>query len=368
MTVWFDESRRRYRVRRRRGGQDERRNVPRDWFAREGIPHDRPSRRGAEIAKQYLASTLGGEVTGKHAPTLERLFEAYKAANPNDVRDEKTWTRQGQYLAALVEFFRDRDPSEIDLHDAMEYRNERRKTRRARTVRAELFFLQALLRYGYSARRKTGMRELNLLDVPTVTPDDDQRGIALTEAEIALLMDVRLDRDTLRFRRVVAFGICTGLRHRPLMAFERSWSREGWAHVPGRLMKGRRPHEVPLNATALHILSLSGSRYAFPSFKGTPVTYWPWDRSIGRHHEEWGVRKFTPHDLRRTFATLLEQRGVPKSVIADLLGHTGGTVTDRYVRSERRERMEAAVALLDEVFSPYLGNFLGSRRPNRPRK
>lgn len=54
-----------------------------------------------------------------------------------------------------------------------------------------------------------------------------------------------------------------------------------------------------------------------------------------------GVKPFTPHDLRRTFATHLRDAGVPIEVTAALMGHSSITITARYYRNDQAYR-EAA--------------------------
>lgn len=54
----------------------------------------------------------------------------------------------------------------------------------------------------------------------------------------------------------------------------------------------------------------------------------------------------TPHDLRHSYASELQARGVSLTVIRDLLGHSQAAVTDRYLHAQPEE-LRAAVARLD---------------------
>lgn len=64
-----------------------------------------------------------------------------------------------------------------------------------------------------------------------------------------------------------------------------------------------------------------------------------------------GIGSITPHDLRRTFATNLLERGADHAAVRDLLGHASLTTTDTYTRSrEHTKRRAAALATL-----PYKG-------------
>lgn len=54
-------------------------------------------------------------------------------------------------------------------------------------------------------------------------------------------------------------------------------------------------------------------------------------------YESAGIRRFTPHDLRRAWATALYARGMPLKQVSLLLGHCAVSVTERYVRVTESE-------------------------------
>ena len=59
-----------------------------------------------------------------------------------------------------------------------------------------------------------------------------------------------------------------------------------------------------------------------------------------------GVKDFTWHDLRHSFASALLRRGAPESSISRVLGHSSLKMTARYSHLTR-DRERAAVELLD---------------------
>lgn len=67
--------------------------------------------------------------------------------------------------------------------------------------------------------------------------------------------------------------------------------------------------------------------------------------------EEAGLREFSPHDLRRTYISVLRDRGVDLATAADLAGHASPNTTKRYDR--RGERARHAVA--EVIVVPYVG-------------
>lgn len=57
------------------------------------------------------------------------------------------------------------------------------------------------------------------------------------------------------------------------------------------------------------------------------------------------IAKFTPHDLRRSFATVLLGRGVPINVVQRLMGHANINTTAIYDKSGREAEIEAVKML-----------------------
>lgn len=62
---------------------------------------------------------------------------------------------------------------------------------------------------------------------------------------------------------------------------------------------------------------------------------------VERLRTEAGVAAFTPHDLRRTAATHLDEAGVRLSLLRDWLGHESTETTRKYLRHEQRAIADA---------------------------
>ncbi|WP_281557611.1 tyrosine-type recombinase/integrase [Thalassomonas sp. RHCl1] len=66
---------------------------------------------------------------------------------------------------------------------------------------------------------------------------------------------------------------------------------------------------------------------------------------IIRRYKEAGLKRLTPHDLRRTFATKLLEGGEDVFLVQDLMGHSSVETTKNYDRRSEKARKKAAKAL-----------------------
>lgn len=91
--------------------------------------------------------------------------------------------------------------------------------------------------------------------------------------------------------------------------------------------------------------------------------HWALD-AITKGCEETGVPRFTPHDLRRTFATECRRANIPLPTIRDLMGHKDTATTERYIG---RYRDDASIKVplpsaLAVVTSPPPNNVLPMKK------
>lgn len=114
-------------------------------------------------------------------------------------------------------------------------------------------------------------------------------------------------------------------------------------------------HEVPLTGIALSILNETrlylrkegiGSPWMFPSPRrqASHITPEAVDRAVKRNADLLG-NDWTPHVLRASCATWLDELGIATNDIALLLNHKppGQQVTHRYMRRQGIERKRAAL-------------------------
>jgi integrase len=127
-------------------------------------------------------------------------------------------------------------------------------------------------------------------------------------------------------------------------------------HLGADRMKNRKPFIVPLSGAAVEII-----REAMPDPDQLAVfrSRWHARASIGRASishallgivAHLGMQPFTPHDLRRTAATIARRAGASRESVEALLAHTKADVTAIYDRYDMlAEKRQAADILADAV-------------------
>jgi integrase len=104
-----------------------------------------------------------------------------------------------------------------------------------------------------------------------------------------------------------------------------------WTIPPERSKNGK-PHPVPLSDLALTLLyhlrrRFGETQYLIPSRcwrarNGAPITVRALSQGIRDREAHFGIPHFTPHDLRRTAASLMTAAGVPRLHVEKVLNHT----------------------------------------------
>jgi integrase len=132
-----------------------------------------------------------------------------------------------------------------------------------------------------------------------------------------------------------------------------------WIIPRHRTKNKKAEHTVPLSPAALALIrqGLEASREGWQGKNDRPVFAGRFEgvKTLARHSLSHAVRrivkdkklaKFTPHDLRRTGATLAQSLRVPRDHVKALLNHSDGDVTAIYARWHMfDEKREAAIAI-----------------------
>lgn len=196
--------------------------------------------------------------------------------------------------------------------------------------------------------------------------------------EVTPLFDSIALEDQL-YQDVVLILLFTAQRKAVVHSME--WSevdleRATWT-IPGRKMKGRRPHTVPLIEDAVLILrrrkAEASTEYVFPG-KRSPHIPAKTERYWNRIARRAGMRpadledRLTIHDLRRTLGSWQAIEGVGLQQIAKVLGHKNINITaSTYAHLDAesaRAGIQTAVSAINRASgrdapADKLGSFLG---------
>ncbi|MGY4289600.1 integrase [Bradyrhizobium sp. LM2.7] len=214
-------------------------------------------------------------------------------------------------------------------------------------------------------------------------PKEHARKRVLDENEIRTLWH-GLDRDDLPWDRItrlaIKFELVTMLRSAELVAAHRDelFDLDGQMprfDVPAKRVKKRRVIEQPLSSLAVEIIREAIVRedqqfvFESPVYPGQPIHRTTMSTALrGTKHEKCkgktktpglcellGLKRFTPHDLRRTAATLAGELGFSEAAIAKCLDHAvtkdDGERVNRVTSTvyNQSKRMQQKRAVLDGV-------------------
>jgi integrase len=184
---------------------------------------------------------------------------------------------------------------------------------------------------------------------------DNSRLRYLTEEEYNRLIEAARTIKTSPFlaERII-LSVHTGLRRGSLFCLK--WDFVDFLNRVVRIprTKSGRPHAVPLNATVLTTLQalyterVPDCPYVFAHATGRQAGKPVKDVKNGFHTalEIAGIKDFTWHDLRHTFASWLIMKGASLRSVAELLGHRGLRMVMRYAHLSPAY-LSAEVGLLD---------------------
>jgi integrase len=211
----------------------------------------------------------------------------------------------------------------------------------------------------------------------TATPTEPRRALTPAEAETlwAALEGERLGNLfrlmlTTGLRPGEALGLCADavdLEHGHLHVWRAVRRRRGRVELNDYVKTAKSYRTVSLPGPAVEVLraqrravaelklasrvwAITDTELVFPTANGLP-----WDPSnvrdeLARICADAGLWRVRPHELRHSTASILNDRGVPLELIADLLGHVDTTMVSRVYRHRVRPAADAAVAVFDDMF------------------
>ena len=102
-------------------------------------------------------------------------------------------------------------------------------------------------------------------------------------------------------------------------------------------------------------------RWLFPSPRGNaPIQVNALSRAL-RNNNHFGLEKFTPHDLRRTAATVMASMGTDRLTLSKILNHVETGVTAVYDRATYDREKRRALARWERKLRSIIGESAGEK-------
>jgi len=259
---------------------------------------------------------------------------------------------------ALLRYFGEKKLSFINSWRVDKYKSERLKTigRHGKliskaTVNREIAFLKTML--NYAVRR--GWLSENPLKGYKLYKEKLNKLRTLREEEFKAFYNSASDL----LKPLLVMAYCTGMRKNEILDLK--WENvdldEGYIRVEET--KNDEPRIIPINKMLNDILNSvqysSPEQNVFLNMKGEPVKEFK-TAFNGALRRSSGVKKFTFHDLRHTFATNLVMNKVDLVTIKELMGHSSIQMTMRYSHPTPEHKKLAVESLNVVLTGQYLGN------------
>jgi len=266
------------------------------------------------------------------AEFAQKWFDEYVV--PNNKQQEQ---RMKQYIlrSALIPFFGQLPMGQITTHHVEQYKAEALKLGASKkTVNNRLAVLGKCLNSAYEWLQLPGARpKVALFKCPP------PQTIHLSAGECELLLS---NVDGV-IREMMLLALRTGMRQGEIRGLQ--WSSIDWENRSVTVRhslndrtkslespKSNRERHIPMDADVYEMLfrRKRETGYVFLAEGKTPFNSQRVVRQLEKVREKTGLRKFTWHSLRHTFASQLAMKGVPLHVVQALLGHSTIVMTMRY--------------------------------------
>lgn len=193
--------------------------------------------------------------------------------------------------------------------------------------------------------------------------ESEEKGRALSREEIDSLFDAcelwkveggvkTIDFRAAQARALLAVGYAGGLRRFEIAALDTMDYADGVLTV--RRGKGKKARRIALSPRACEVvetwLSVRGGDPG-PMFYGRNrerVSGATVAARLAGLQSRAGIKKFSPHDLRRTFVTRILEKTGDLSAAQKLAGHASSTTTARYDKRDQKTLDEVSIAIDEE--------------------
>lgn len=221
--------------------------------------------------------------------------------------------------------------------------------------------IRGVARQAWSLGMMSDHTERSIASIKSARGSRATRGRALTRNEVSQVIrgcSALGGPAGLRDATLFALGAGCGLRRNELANVQSKDIDEldGSIRILGKGNKERFVYPPPLTWELLKRWKKErgetgcGSLFVAIQKGGSIERQWPLSadavyKILERRAKEFGLEKFSPHDLRRTFATRLLEMGADLNTVREAMGHSSVVTTQRYDRRSR-DRIRGLAAQL----------------------
>lgn len=292
------------------------------------------AKRKVQVAENRILDVVARPKTG-----FEQLCKAYmEYAKVN----KRSWSRDDLSIRTLGRWFAGMKLAEITALAIEKYKNDRSHEVKPATINREL----ACLKHMFNKAIQWGMARTNPVRSVKMLRENNRRLRYLTEEEAQRLVDECADH----IKPIVVTALYTGMRSGEILNLK--WEDVDLGHGLIYIQNSKSgSREVPISTRIVELLRElhRRSQYVFACESGRPR------RGVRKGFESAlrraGIRDFTFHDLRHTFASHLVMSGVDLLTVKELMGHRSINMTLRYAHlspSHKRQAVESLSFLSDD--------------------
>jgi integrase len=272
-------------------------------------------------------------------PTLNDIIEDYcnkrladHAKHPEKAAKAARWARD-KYLSTL----KNRRLSAIEKKDIADLHRSIGKAHGKVTANRMATLLKTLFNWARKAWAWEGHNPAQFVEKYRETA----RTRSLQGDERKVFIEALAAEHNRDLRDFLILAVFTGARAGDILSMRWQDITEAVWLIPDP--KNRRPLEVHLVEEALNCLSerKNDSVWVFPSKDSASGHLTTVKKGWKQFTKRTKLTGLTVHDLRRTHGTIMEEAGVPISVISKVLGHSSTGVTERYLQAGKKSRQEA---------------------------
>lgn len=313
------------------------------------------ARRRADEIRAQLADGEGYRTDKGAKLTFQALADRYLTQIEGRKR---SWKLDAEYLKRASAELGSRNAARLSRADFAELLNGIAKSAPTSANRMQSV-LRTMLGHAVddgllAANPLAGARKFGGRETPKdrVLSDDELRTFwrALDDEAAPAIKPIRLALKTILLTAARPGEVATLMRNE-IVRNDRVWT------IPREKAKNGRTHIVPLSPAALDAIDAAiaetdtvgaGEAVFVSRYESTaPIARHSLSQATRRLCTQYSLARFSPHDLRRTAATLARAEGAPRDAVKALLNHTFADVTSRYDRHSMLEEKRDAVERIE---------------------